>query len=272
LLTKEQIIEVLDSESGDEVSPGIVAIHKGFMTANEVEKVQLKQVSSDKLFSEVAEEFGFITKEQAEEIKKERHEVTLSFMQAIVDKGFMSLRELQRALEEYRLANEHAAEHSDLEADGLKINPDNAKMYGQYINAFTHALRKFASLKSKARAAAKKLDYTDKWLVAQTIKGEETLGTGILASRDVLFALAKAYSKEEIEDDEEELALDSVAEFLNVLNGLFVVSLSNQHIDVDLEAQRISKEVNPEGSQQMNVEIETPIGSFYLIIASDSLL
>lgn len=270
LLNKHQIIEILDNDSVEKVSPGIIAIHKGLLTAVQVEDVQQIQLKNDKLFGEVALECGFLNESQLEEINQARLDVTLAFMQAIINKGYMSMTQLQRALEEYRIVNKMAEEEFS-DNDELKISPEHAKLYGKYINAFMNALRKFAGLKPKI-VPARPLEAKGKWLIAQNMVGQESLGTGILISEKVLFALAKAYSDEEISDDERELALDCVAEFLNVLNGLFIVSLSNENIDVDLESQHISEEVVPVGSNQMNVEIETEIGRIQLLIATDSLL
>lgn len=270
LLNKNQIIEILDNDSREKVSPGIIAIYKGLMSAVQVEEVQQLQLKKDKLFGEAALECGFLNHEKLDKINEARLDGTLSFMQSIISKGYMSLTQLQRALEEYQFINKMAEEeYSDNE--DLKISPENAKLYGRYINAFMNALRKFAGLKPKI-APSMPLDARGKWLIAQNMVGQESLGTGILVDEKVLFALTKAYSDEEIGDDEKDLALDCVAEFLNVLNGLFIVSLSNDHIDVDLESQHISEEAMPCGSNQIHVNIDTELGRIQLLIATDSLL
>jgi len=266
LLNKEQIIEILDNTNKNSVAPSTIAVYEGLMTAQQVEEVQHQQIESGKTFGEIAVERGFLSAEQIEKIDHAVRTAALHFMQAIIDNGFIGFQELQHAIKEYHDANELA---KDAEETPIPFKRENAKLYGQYINAFMNALRRFVGVKPKI-LSPRPLVASGKWLIAQSLIGQESLGTAMLLDKETLYALAKAYSKEPVEDDE--VAVDCVAEFLNVLNGLFMVLLSNEHIDVDLESHSVKKNMLPQGSEQMNVEIGTALGRFTLILATDSLL
>ena len=75
-------------------------------------------------------------------------------------------------------------------------------------------------------------------------------------------------NREEI-DDADEMAEDSISEFLNVVNGLFVVDLGKRDLDLDLETPRVRKNKHPMGSRQLQLCVDTGFGSFELVMAAD---
>jgi len=108
-------------------------------------------------------------------------------------------------------------------------------------------------------------------VISQRLTGDMIMTTGILAEEDVFLEMARRYSQEDIVKIDE-LAIDSVAEFLNVANGLYVVDLAHRQLEVDLEPQRMARNITPAGNQQMIIRVDTGFGPFDLIIATDEFL
>ena len=273
LLNSEQVLEILEQDKFQRVAPGVVALHKGLLSAEQIEKIQKIQIDQDKLFGEVAVDEGLLTEQQVGSILAAREDSNLSVAQAIVSRGFMSLAELGKALEEYRDNNQLSIHESISKSEFNEICckdfEEVRELYVEYTELFLAALVKFVDLEGVI-VSSTEIDSTEKWLITQRMNGEVDLGTGLLLTDDVVLKMAEQYSKEAI-DEVDQFALDSVAEFLNVVNGLFVVALSNRDLDVDLQPQKFGKGVMPSGNKRVIINIETKLGLMQLLIASDGI-
>ncbi|MBP2632059.1 MAG: hypothetical protein H6Q70_2687 [Firmicutes bacterium] len=273
LLSSQQVLEILEDDKFQRVAPGVVALHKGLLTAEQIEKIQRIQIAEDQLFGEVAVNEKLLTEEQVGSILAAREDSNLSVAQEIISRGFMTLEELGKALEEYRDNNQLSIDESFNKIEFNKICCEDfeevRELYVEYTTLFLEALVNFMGIEGVI-VSSTELDSNGKWLITQRMNGEINLGTGLLLSDEVVVKLAQKYSKEDI-TEVDQLALDSVAEFLNVVNGLFVVSLSNNNLDVDLEPQKFSKGVMPIGSKRVIINIDTKDGLIQLLIAADGI-
>ncbi|WP_199884005.1 hypothetical protein [Anaerosinus massiliensis] len=274
LLSSEQVLEILEDDEFQRVSPGVVALHMGLMTAKQIEKVQKIQIDHDKLFGEAAMDAGLLTEDQVGAVLAAREDNNLSVAQAILSLGFMTLEELENTLAEYRKQNQFSLADSFKKMEFGNICctdfEEIRELYIEYVELFLQALEQFAELDGVIIPATA-LGGKGKWLISQKMNGDVALGTGVLLAEPVVLHLAKRYSKEEDINTVDQLALDSVSEFLNVVNGLFIVALSNKNIDVDLEPQKFGEGVIPVGSKQAVIHIDTKIGLIQLILAVDGI-
>jgi hypothetical protein len=81
----------------------------------------------------------------------------------------------------------------------------------------------------------------EKWVVLQGISGAVNIGTTLVLEEAVLIELASRFSGELL-TSVDELALDCAGEFLNVHNGIYLGTLSQAGLDVDLQPQTVHKE------------------------------
>lgn len=273
LLSAEQIRGVLEEEHEHRVKLGVLAINKGFMTAAQVEFVHQLQVRFDKRFGEVAVNEGFLTDDQLELLLTTQENGNLNFGQAIVDKKLMTLEELEKALAGYnnnnKLAINRAINQVELTKVDFSESEEVKEIYAEYVDLFLRALVRFMDT-SGVVLPKKEAEPGTKWLISQKMVGAVTLTAGVLLSEKVLIEMAKRFSGEPIETVDE-LAIDSVSEFLNVTNGIFIVNLSNRRIDIDLEPQKHGKDIAPAGSKQAFVPINTSFGEVYLVLAADDI-
>jgi len=273
LLSSEQVLEILEQDKFQRVAPGVVALHKGLLSAEQIERIQKIQINQDKLFGEVAVSEGLLTEQQVGSILAAREDSNLSVAQAIISRGFMSLAELGKALEEYRDNNQLSIHESFSKSEFNKICcrdfEEVRELYVEYTELFLEALVKFLDIEGVI-VASTEIESKEKWLITQRMNGEVDLGTGLLLIDEVVLKIAEQYSKEAI-DGVDQFALDSVAEFLNVVNGLFVIALSNRNLDVDIQPQKFGKGVIPSGNKRVAINIETKVGLIQLLIASDGI-
>ena len=273
LLSPQQVREILENEQEHRVKLGVIAINKGVMNAEQVETVHQLQVRADKRFGEIAIEEGFITEKQLEELLAVQADGNLNFGQAIIDRGFMTLSQLEAALERYNKNNAFAVIKALDKIEIKKIDfselEEVREIYGEYVDLFVRSLLRFINTTSLI-LQGEPVDVKNKYLMSQQMTGESAFATGLLLSEDTLIEIARRYSGEEI-NCVDELAVDSVAEFLNVTNGLYIVNLSNRGIDVDLEPQKTGRGIVPIGTKQAVVNIDTNFGRIQLILSADDL-
>ena len=110
-------------------------------------------------------------------------------------------------------------------------------------------------------------------LVSQAITGGVSLVAGLEAPDAVFLALARRYSHEDF-SELDDLAVDSLAEFLNVLDGFFAVRLGERDLELDLEIPRTAHALNEKASPSkfLRLHLESPVGAFGLLLATDEFL
>lgn len=275
-LTPKQVCEVLEEENEHRVKLGIIAIDQGLMTAKEVESVNELQVRFDQRFGEVAVSEGFLTDTQVCELLNMQENSNLNFGQTLIDKNLMTLGQLESALAEYKGNNKLAINIALNKIEITKINFDEIEevkeIYSEYVDLFLRVLVRFMDSAGVIVPSEQPLEEAAKgrWLVSQRMTGDVAITTGVLIAEPVLLEMARRYSKEDL-TEVDELAVDSIAEFMNVTNGLFIVNLSTRHLDLDLEPQKNGKNVIPFGSKQAVIDINTNFGLIKLIIAADDV-
>jgi hypothetical protein len=272
LLTPSQVQEVLESRRGVQVKLGVLAINQGFLTAVQVEEIHRIQHTVDKRFGEIALGEGYLSEEQLMILLDTQENDQLNFGQTLVDKGFMDLEQLEHVLANYKQAN-NLDQQSDLSQFKQTIRTqlnfshedENAELYYDYISLFLRAMIRFLDTSPLLIAAIHRQDQ-NRWFASQSMTGDVTLHSSFTAEDSVLLELAKRYSGEEIAEMNE-LAIDSIGEFLNVTNGLFCINLSNMGLDLDLHPQTVTRGAAFWGKANYTVAIDTGFGKINLVLS-----
>lgn len=154
----------------------------------------------------------------------------------------------------------------------LDLITDVCALYIDYTELFVDSMRDIMHSEVVIAAADDKDEILPPtYAVSQRISGDINIVSGIVASENVFLKLAARYSGENFAEVDE-LAIDSLVEYINVLNGLFCVELANRHIDAELELPSWKKDAHPEASNQLKLKVYTAFGAFYLIMAVDEFL
>jgi len=264
ILSSTQLQEALQLEQSTHVKIGVLAVNSGYMKAEQIEEVHQLQARQDKRFGEIAIEKGYITAEKLEELLGQQRKSHLLLSQAILDRGYMSLEEIAKALEEYK--QESGLTEEDINSDDpekiikrfitLTTNQDDEIYYDYYTLLIKNILR---FLDSQPVLDSQIPSLNNPWYIVQKIIGPRELITVLAMEEPTLIRMAALFSNEPL-DTFDELAQASVTEFLNQHNGLFIVNMSNQGMELSLEPQFISQTI-PEGLDTANLAIlELPFG------------
>ena len=267
LLTHMQLCEVLKQEQPVKVKLGILAMNAELMNAAQVEEIHNLQRVKDQKFGVLAISQGYLTNEQVEELLASQGGDHLSLMQSIADKGYMTFAGVEKALgdfrEEYSLTGD-IDEESRVIRSLVDFSPvgDKADVLYLYVGLTLRNIVRFLNDTPYilTQAAGKSATY----FVSQQIIGDIALGTGLRVEQPVLLELAGRFYGESF-TTVNELALDSVGEFLNVHNGVFCSSLSDMGLLVDLKAQSVQQGDSLD-RQSFRVNIGTSFGQIELVL------
>lgn len=274
LLTREQLSDALEYQHSVHVKFGVIAVDEGLLTPVQVEKVHEMQKQVDKRFGEIAIDLGFLTNEQVEKMLSVQKQNHLLLAQALVDKGYMSIEQFSNALNDYKhqfsLSDDkfEAIKRGDIDelvGNILKVEDTNkAEKYGKYLSLFAKNMIRFIDDQVYFEVASSQELSNGNWLVHQEIVGEAPLFTAISASENVFLHIASVYAEEEL-TEVDELAQASVSEFLNLHNGIYLVNMSNDGIELNMNPQEVNQQAAVEG-EVFIVTVQTSKGSFQLAI------
>ena len=106
MVTAEQLLQAMQKKSSMQIKLGTLAIHAGYMTAGEVERVVILQTHQDKRFGELAIQEGYLTELQVAELLSKQKPDFLLLGQALVENGVFDREQLQNLILDYQSEND----------------------------------------------------------------------------------------------------------------------------------------------------------------------
>lgn len=273
LLTADQLCQAFEDESAVRVKVGVLAIDRGWMTAAQAEEVYGLQKKMDMRFGDIAVSKGYLGQLQVEELLQAQGLRHLALSQALLDRGYLNLAELTTALELYKretglgsVSNLWDDRIARLLINFPEAGQGQSELYYLHIGLFLRNIVRFLQVEPVLERATPFIGKADGWFISQTIRIEgKAMLTGLVLPDDVLIRLASIYSGETI-TEVNELALDSVGEFLNLHNGMLSINLCNAGREVEMlpqEAQKPAQTV----CQGYAVSVVVPFGRLQLVVA-----
>jgi len=242
-ITFEQMREVLALQDSVRVKLGVLAIDAGYMTAAQVEEVHNLQSKMDKRFGELAIDRGLLDEEKLSILLGQQNKRHLFISQALLDKGIMTFEDFERYLEDYkRDSGLSAKEFEALKANDIDIitralvrMPElgESNMYVEYFSLFVRNLVRFIDDHILLEGAQKVQREEFECLIHQEIDGRYKLFTGIAGAEQGMAEFAARFAKMTV-SGMDEVARDSLGEFMNVHNGLYLSKLSNDWVELEL--------------------------------------
>lgn len=250
-ITQDQLIEALEIQKSVHVKLGILAVNAGYMTASQVDFVHEKQKRADKKFGELAVELGYISEEELSRLLSSQKQNHLFLGQALTDKNYLTLEQLQASLEDYK------KDYGLSERQFNMVRQDDidemvkvffhfgealwSKVYVDYASLMLKNIIRFIDNNPMAEINRISGEYEADWFVYQEIKGRINMLTGIACNNRTFIELAGRFAGMKI-TQADELARDSVGEFLNLHNGIFLVNMSNNGLALEMKPQLVSRE------------------------------
>ena len=267
VISTKEVREFLGKCEVTEPGLAVVALAEGAVSASKL--VELMPFKKED-FPKLAVSEGVLFSSQIEKLQEVRSTDGLRLAQVLLDEKKMDFVELG-----HRMASCGAHDGSPIKEAVHRVIGDNEELsaevgsYADFTELFLKSLVQFMDTSAVVNFCEP--DYTGvhtSHMVSQRLSGKVSFVSGVYANDRMFVEMAHRYSHERI-DDAGEMAEDSIAEFLNVVNGLFVVGLGKRDFDIELETPRIGKNKRPMGSHQVQLCVDTGFGSLALVMAVD---
>ena len=246
IILADQLCDLLAYEQSTHVKLGVLALNSGLMTAAQIEEVHELQRTMDRRFGEIALSKGYLTQPQLDNLLSQQNSRHLGLNQAIIDKNYLTLSQLETALENFKqdtgLSQEQLQALQSANIDQivplfLDFPQDEiGRLHYDYVTLLLKNVVRFLNdqpLLSRPLPLSKQ---PEGWIISQQAVGDHILSTALVLSDSSLVDLAARFSQEEI-TQVDDLAKDSVAEFLNLHNGVFLINMSDKGLEFDLKPQ-----------------------------------
>lgn len=276
IITASQLCDLLAYEQSVRVKLGVLAINAGLMTAAQVEEVHELQRTMHRRFGEIAIDKGFLTQPELDSLLGQQASRHLSLSQAIIDKGYLTLNQLEAALEKFkqetRLSEEQfqALQRADIDQIVrlfLKFpEGESGSLYYDYVTLLLKNIVRFLNERPVLSWPLPITKKTEGWLITQQAIGDITLCSGLVLSDATLVGVASRFSQEDL-TQVDEFAKDSVAEFLNLHNGIFLINLSDKGCELDLQPQTIEPNTNFTQHNDYRIPIDLSCGRLEVFIS-----
>jgi CheY-specific phosphatase CheX len=245
----------------------LLAMYQGLVTARQLTDLGVETAA----FAAAAQEKGLLTKSQVQNLSQAVTGESLRFAQALLDAGRMDYVRLAELFADYREAPVRPLKEAVARLADGSLDKE-LEYYNAYVEIFMRSLIRFMDTPAVINVFESLLDSDEQTrIVSQRLSGDLSMVTGLFAADDTFVEMARRYSREDIQEVDE-LAVDSITEFLNVMNGLYAIDLAKRQMDVDLELPRAAKNQKPVGSHQLELRIDTGFGSFVLVLATDEFV
>lgn len=252
IVTKEQLIQAMQKKSSERIKLGTLAMHAGYMTADEVERVRILQTHQDQRFGELAIAEGYLTEEQVNELIESQTPDFLLLGQALMEDGILDTNQFQDLILDYESDNElsdfnYSSETKDdihyLLEKFLTMTDATFSTYEiSYLELLLNNLIRFIGDDFTIVTPYLSSEYPTNYCASQIISGPFSLHTHIDMPENVCIEFASRYAREEFTEFDEYVQA-SVEDFLNLHNGLFNVNLSNTNcIELELAPPSVQVE------------------------------
>ena len=270
-ITLSQMGSLLAGIRGREARLPVLALRQGSITSEQLERLD---TSTDDSFMRDASEQGMLTCAQADHLRQGKVGETVRFAQCLLDAGLADYARLEAWFRDYDALEETPVHRAVVSLCGDSLSRE-AGRYSEFMEIFMDSLMDFLHTPSVIATEWEPCEAGSGgggvYAVSQRLCGGIDMVTGIMAMEQEFLGLARRYSQEEMEEIDE-LAIDSVEEFVNVVNGIFSVQLAERKIEVDLEPPRWGTQVAPEGEGRLLMRLSTDLGIIHAVVSANEFM
>ncbi|MFP3153962.1 chemotaxis protein CheX [Lachnospiraceae bacterium ZAX-1] len=238
VIPPNRLAELLKIQAESHIKIGVLAVHAGYMTGGEVEHVFIMQTHKNLRFGELAIKEGYLTPEQVKALLASQTPDFLLLGQILVEQHIVSSTELQNLMTDYQSDYELCdLDELDEQKEMVKRliqnfyhfeNIVHADKVANYLNLFFNTLVRFIGAEFTPLNIISLQEIPTNYCVLQMINGPLHMLTALDMEPQTAIGFASLYVSEEF-DQFDEYVKASLEDFLNLLNGLFSVSMSNEY-------------------------------------------
>lgn len=245
MVTAEQLLQAMQKKSSMQIKLGTLAIHAGYMTAGEVERIVILQTHQDKRFGELAIQEGYLTELQVAELLSKQKPDFLLLGQALVENGVFDREQLQNLILDYQSENDlETFEYSSETQETIRqmiekffvlaerpLSSQEISLFHLFLNSLIRFIGDDFTIVPPSICT----EYPTNYCVSQKIQGRFSTHSYLDIPESCCIDFASRYVGENFTEFDEYVRA-SVEDFLNLYNGLFLVNMSNDYsLELTLE-------------------------------------
>lgn len=236
IVTRAQLIQAMQKKSSMHIKLGTLAIHAGYMTANEVDRIIVLQTHCDKRFGELAISEGYMTELQVAELLSQQQPDFLLLGQILVEDKILDNEQLQDLIIDYQSENELdtfdyssetvAAIDCMIEKFFVLAERSLSQQEITFFRLLLNNLIRFIGDDFTLVDPSLCHEYPTNYCISQRTSGNFSICTYVDMTETTCIDFASRYVKDTFTEFDEYVRA-SVEDFLNLNNGLFLVNMSN---------------------------------------------
>ncbi|MCB9555932.1 MAG: chemotaxis protein CheX [Deltaproteobacteria bacterium] len=235
VISGEQLLAAVEHQKSHNRRIGTLAVERGLLDDTAVKQVLMMQRVVDARFGELAVSQGLFDDKQLEELLGEQRRVNLMLGEALIAIEALDETTLRQELTRFK------AEAADTTTDIGEFYREfgNADILTLCTDITVKILQRVGDIQAKPMGAWRGYrSRTAEYVVSQRFAGDFPGAFVLGVSATTVLQLATQMTSEAF-IDVDELALDAVAEFVNIIAGNFCAALSNQGMKVDLKPPKV---------------------------------
>jgi len=260
-LTKEQLTQAVEYQSQKNLSLGELAVREKLITLKDAETINNKQRSLDKRFGEVSIELGLLTEELIEYLLAKQKKEKVFFGEVLIEKEFMTQENLDEALQNFEKLQQIEIVQLDdtieaLDKDG--IIKDTIGILQKLYSRIVHDHIKLVGVNKESHKHSG-------ILALQKMRGDIHLDFALQPEDAVSLAISQKFLKMDF-DTVDEMVIDIISEFVNVILGNIAVKFSANSVMVDLTPPEVLEENTLNTSEYISFDFTTTQGNLTLYL------
>ena len=227
-LTKDQLVEIVNYQAKHNLSLGELAVKQELITEKQAQTINDKQRSLDKRFGEVAISLQLLDDTQIQALLATQKQTKVFFGEVLLIKNLMTQEELDTQLKNFEL--EQKLETIELNDEIKAIDKEgilqtSIEILQTLYSRIVHSPLKLVCINPTSQSTG--------IMSLQKMRGDIHLNFALQPEDSVSLAIATKLIKMDI-DEIDEMTIDIINEFTNVVLGNIAVKLSVGSTKVDL--------------------------------------
>lgn len=241
-ITAEQFSSCMEYIKANRVNLELIAEREGLLSHQQVTTLKQLQMQEDRDFGDLAIKRGYLSESDVDYLLGLRGNLYLIFIQALEENQCLTTEEIDQCMADFQKdrgfsdAVMKAIQDGDIEKflPAFVDTPDDGYLF--FIGLTLRSIVRFISPYIQIGKGHFVSSFSPHCIARQRITGDSEgfLGFCCDGDDDGILAIADGYAKEHFDTVDED-ALDSAAEFVNCVNGLYAAELSFQNISIDME-------------------------------------
>ena len=270
-IDKDTILEILQNDFHPGLTPPFKSVYYGYLTDEEYFAVEKEAKETGKRFYDLVVDHGYMDEGQLAEFTREKEPTYLMFAQHLVDSRSISPSEMTQIVADYvsnfelvdlEMMEELNSNVDELMQQALMLTDGDVNIQNillDYSPLLFNNLIQYVGEDLTPLSVQPFEGYATKICAKQEMNGDFHLVTAIDMDESTAIEFAKRFSQLDITEYNEYVDA-SLCDFMNQLNGLYNVNISNErglHLDLDIP-------------ESVNYDILSDSGVGYLITISFS--